>query len=59
MPKGSRQLAAIRGAGRQIVRTPDQIRQTHQNRWLVRSQTCGTLLYVVVLGIKGLVCDCV
>ena len=58
MPKGVGQLAAIREAGRQIVRTPDQMRQTHQNRWLVRSQTCGTLFYVVVLGVKGLVCDC-
>ena len=45
--------------GRQIVQTPGQIRQTHQNRWVVRSQTCGTPSYVVVLGIKDLVCDCV
>ena len=48
----------MREAGRQIVQAPGQIRQTHQNRWLVSSQTCGTLFYVVVLGIKGLVCDC-
>ena len=58
MPKSAKQLAAIREAGGKIARTPGQMRQTHQNRWAVRSQTCGTLLYVVVLGIKGLVCDC-
>ena len=58
MPKSARQLAAMKEAGGRIVRTPGQIRQTHQNRWLVRSQTCGTLLYAVVLGIKGLMCDC-
>ena len=58
MPKGVKQLASIREAGSEILRTPGRIRQTHQNRWLVRSQACGALLYVVVLGIKGLVCDC-
>ena len=58
MPKSARQLAAIRETGGKIVRTPGRMRQTHQNRWVVRSQTCGTLLYAVVLGIKGLVCDC-
>ena len=58
MPKSARQLAAMREAGRQIVQAPGQIRQTHQNRWVVSSQTCGTPSYVAVLGIKGLVCDC-
>ena len=58
MPKSARQLAAMREAGRQIVQAPGQIRQTHQNRWPVSSQTCGTPSYVAVLGIGGLVCDC-
>ena len=58
MPKSAKQLAAIKEIGKQIVQTSGQIRQTHQNRWLVRSQTCRTLFYVVVLGIQGLVCDC-
>ncbi len=58
MPKSARQLAAMREAGRQIVQATGQIRQTHQSRWVVRSQTCGTLFYVVILGIKGLACDC-
>ena len=44
--------------GRQIVQAAGPIRQTRQNRWVVSSQTCGTLFYVVALGIWGLVCDC-
>ena len=41
MPKSARQLAAMREAGRQIVQAPGQIRQTHQNRCVVSSQTYG------------------
>ena len=58
MPKSAKQRAAIKDAGNNIVSTPGQIVEKGPRKWRVRSQTVCTVLYTVILGIKGLMCDC-
>ena len=57
MAKTARQREAIREAGRTIAATPGHISETAAARWQVRSQTT-LLLYTVILGVKGFVCEC-
>ena len=57
MAKTAKQREAIRDAGRTIAATPGHIRIVAAAKWLVRSQTT-ILLYTVILGLKGFVCDC-
>ena len=57
MAKTAQQLDATREAGRTISATPGHVRKVGMAKWPVHSQTT-LLLYTIILGVKGFVCDC-
>ena len=58
MPKTMKQLKEMKAAGERIAGTPGHVQATAATKWNVYSETARRIMYVVVLGVKGLACDC-
>ena len=58
MPKTMKQLKEMKAAGERIADAPGYVQAIAATKWNAYSETARRIMYVVVLGVKGLACDC-
>ena len=58
MPKAMKRLKEVKAAGERIADAPGHMQAVAATKWSVYPETARGIMYVVVLGVKGLACDC-